>query len=94
MALDDSTSSIEEVFNKLDPLRQEKVFNYAKAQLNEQISEKLLCFLIKEDSDKEIIDLVAHSEIDGRVYTDEEIRVSKIIWINFLMTKNKQVFYE
>ena len=41
MALDDSTSSIEEVFNKLDPLRQEKVFNYAKAQLNEQISEKI-----------------------------------------------------
>ena len=48
MALDDSTSSIEEVFNKLDPSRQEKVFNYAKAQLNEQTSEKLLCFIIKK----------------------------------------------
>ncbi len=75
MALDDSTSSIEEVFNKLDPLRQEKVFNYAKAQLNEQISEKITMLPDKkEDSDKEIIDLAAHSEIDGRVYTDEEIR--------------------
>ncbi|EHQ9015666.1 helix-turn-helix transcriptional regulator [Enterococcus faecalis] len=75
MALDDSTSSIEEVFNKLDPLRQEKVFNYAKAQLNEQISEKITMLPHKkEDSDKEIIDLAAHSEIDDRVYTDEEIR--------------------
>ncbi len=75
MALDDSTSSIEEVFNKLDPSRQEKVFNYAKAQLNEQTSEKItMLHHKKEDSDEEIIDLAAHSEIDGRVYTDEEIR--------------------
>ncbi|MFG5482862.1 helix-turn-helix domain-containing protein [Enterococcus faecalis] len=75
MALDDSTSSIEEVFNKLDPLRQEKVFNYAKAQLNEQSSNKLAKLPQKEQvNEEEIIDLAAHSEIEDRIYTDEEIK--------------------
>lgn len=48
LSQDTSPSSISDIYNKLEPPRQEKVYNFAEEQLEEQQKEKVLEFPNKE----------------------------------------------
>lgn len=73
--VDKEKINITPIFNQLSIDNKKDVFAYAEKKLKEQSLNNLARFPHeKRDSDTEIVDLAAHSEIDGRVYTDEEIR--------------------
>lgn len=65
---------VKETTAKLEESRQKNVLSYAEHQLKEQESTKVAHLPSKPKNKEEIIDLAAHSEIDGRVYTKEEIK--------------------
>lgn len=67
--------NINKVFNKLTEENQQDVYNYAKQKLAKQENEPTnkITHLPKKDKE-EVIDLAAHSEIDGRIYSKEEIK--------------------
>ncbi|MDK4353322.1 helix-turn-helix domain-containing protein [Enterococcus thailandicus] len=67
-----STLSIENVFNQLEPSRQEKVYSFAKKQLVEQNSVIPLNNSKKKES--EVYTLAAHSSDPDKKYTEEEIK--------------------
>lgn len=64
-------SNITTVFNQLNKKNQQDVYNYAEQKLASQNSK--ITHISKKDKE-EVIDLAAHSEIDGRVYSKEEIK--------------------
>ncbi|EOS7924856.1 helix-turn-helix transcriptional regulator [Enterococcus hirae] len=64
-------SNITTVFNQLNKKNQQDVYNYAEQKLASQDSK--ITHIPKKDKE-EIIDLAAHSEIEGRVYSKEEIK--------------------
>lgn len=63
--------NITTVFNQLNKENQQDVYNYAEQKLASQDSK--ITHIPKKDKE-EVIDLAAHSEIDGRVYSKEEIK--------------------
>lgn len=63
-----------ETMKSLNTSRKQKVYTYATEQLHEQESAKVAHLPSKRKKKEEIIDLAAHSEIDGRVYSKEEIK--------------------
>ncbi|AQL54554.1 transcriptional regulator [Enterococcus faecalis] len=63
------------VFQQLNNKNQKEIYNLAEERLKEQSSNKLAKLPQKEQvNEEEIIDLAAHSEIEDRIYTDEEIK--------------------
>ncbi|QPB61133.1 helix-turn-helix domain-containing protein [Enterococcus faecalis] len=75
--LESSNNSLDinKVFNKLTEENKQDVYNYAEQKLAKQENEPTnkIAHLPKKDKE-EVIDLAAHSEIDGRVYSKEEIK--------------------
>lgn len=65
-----STLAIENVFNQLDSLRQEKVYSFAKKQLDEQNS----VIPLNNSKESEVYTLAAHSSDPDKKYTEEEIK--------------------
>ncbi|WP_270278285.1 helix-turn-helix domain-containing protein [Enterococcus faecalis] len=67
--------NITPIFTKLTKENKQDVYNYAEQKLAKQENEPTnkIAHLPKKDKE-EIIDLAAHSEIDGRVYSKEEIK--------------------
>ncbi|EOS7805284.1 helix-turn-helix transcriptional regulator [Enterococcus hirae] len=63
--------NITPIFTKLTKENQQDVYNYAEQKLASQ--DNKITHLPKKDKE-EVIDLAAHSEIDGRVYSKEEIK--------------------
>ncbi|EMF0065635.1 helix-turn-helix domain-containing protein [Enterococcus hirae] len=63
--------NITPIFNQLNKENQQDVYNYAEQKLASQDSK--ITHIPKKDKE-EVIDLAAHSEIDGRVYSKEEIK--------------------
>ncbi|MCU2257773.1 helix-turn-helix domain-containing protein [Enterococcus faecalis] len=63
------------IYTKLTEENQQDVYNYAEHKLAQQENETTnkIAHLPKKDKE-EVIDLAAHSEIDGRVYSKEEIK--------------------
>ncbi|EOZ5798527.1 MULTISPECIES: helix-turn-helix domain-containing protein [Enterococcus] len=61
------------IYTKLTEENQQDVYNYAEQKLakQENKSANKITHLLKKE---EVIDLAAHSEIDGRVYSKEEIK--------------------
>ncbi|HCT1441704.1 TPA: helix-turn-helix transcriptional regulator, partial [Enterococcus faecalis] len=63
------------VFQQLNNKNQKEIYKLAEERLKEQSSNKLAKLPQKEQvNEEEIIDLAAHSEIEDRIYTDEEIK--------------------
>ncbi|WP_438359387.1 helix-turn-helix domain-containing protein [Enterococcus faecalis] len=62
---------IKEVFNQLNPTNQKEIYNLAEKRLKEQNSK--VTDLPLRNKKIESVDLAAHSEIDNREYTDEQI---------------------
>ncbi|EHV0178058.1 helix-turn-helix transcriptional regulator [Enterococcus faecalis] len=63
------------VFQQLNNKNQKEIYNLAEERLKEQSSNKLAKLPQKEQvNEEETIDLAAHSEIEDRIYTDEEIK--------------------
>lgn len=65
-----STLAIDNVFNQLDSLRQEKVYRFAKKQLDEQNS----VIPLNNSKENEVYTLAAHSSDPDKKYTEEEIK--------------------
>ena len=67
--------NITPIFTKLTKENKQDVYNYAEQKLAKQENEPTnkIAHLPKKDKE-EVIDLAAHSEIDGRVYSKEEIK--------------------
>lgn len=63
-----SSSSIEHVYNQLESSRQEKVYRFAKKQLDEQ--NKIISLNTSND---EIFTLAAHSKDPKHIHSDKEI---------------------
>lgn len=74
------STSIEKIYNQLSPPRQQKVYNFATKELEEQKQEQakndktpvIPIESNKKDSD-EIYTFAAHSDAPDKTYTDEEI---------------------
>lgn len=68
-------NNITPIFTKLTKENQQDVYNYAEQKLAKQENEPTnkIAHLPKKDKE-EVIDLAAHSEIDGRIYSKEEIK--------------------
>ncbi|HCT6554224.1 TPA: helix-turn-helix transcriptional regulator [Enterococcus faecalis] len=67
--------NITPIFTKLTKENKQDVYNYAEQKLAKQENEPTnkIAHLPKKDKE-EVIDLAAHSEIDGRIYSKEEIK--------------------
>lgn len=71
------STSIEKIYNQLSSPRQQKVYNFATKELEEQKQEQANTQVIpiekEEKNSDEIYTLAAHSDDPDKTYTDEEI---------------------